>query len=164
MTYSLGQRSRDNLRGVHPDLIRIIEGAIVSTTVDFGVAGKAVRTAEEQNALFKLGRSQKDGYKSKSNHQPHADGLGHAVDLTPYVGGMFITTEKAWDYYPSIASAMSYSAKALGLAGRLRWGCNWLEYMSQYGSTALDMKAAIDRYKMAHPGPDFIDGPHFELA
>ncbi|MGV8987833.1 MAG: hypothetical protein ACOH2H_16285 [Cypionkella sp.] len=164
MTYSLGQRSRSNLVGIHPDLRRIIEGAIISSTVDFGVAGKAVRTAQEQNALFKQGRSQLDGYNRKSNHQPHADGLGHAVDLTPYVGGTFIVTEKAWDYYPAVASAMSVSAKALGLAGRLKWGCNWYETMGSYGSDIADMTAALERYKRDHPGPDFIDGPHFELA
>lgn len=170
MSFTLGTRSRANLAGVHPDLIRIIEGAIVSSTVDFGVAAPAVRTAEEQNRLFKLGRTQKDGITHKSNHQPWADDLGHAVDLTPFVGGQFIVTDgkngtlNAWDYYPTIAAAMSLSAKALGLAQRLTWGCNWLEPMSAYGSTVQDMKDAIERYKRNHPGPDFIDGPHFQIT
>ena len=164
MTFSLSARSRANMAGVHPDMIRIVEGAIVSSAVDFGVAAPAVRTAAEQLALFKLGRTQKDGIHSKSNHQPHADGMGHAVDLTPYAGGMFIITERAWDYYPAVASAMSRSAKALGLASRLMWGCNWLETMDRYGSDPADMRAAIERYKRAHAGPDFIDGPHFQLT
>lgn len=169
MTYTLGTRSRTNLAGVHPDLIRIIEGALKVSTVDFGVAGKAVRTAAEQAALYAQGRTKpgpvvtsKDGYKNKSNHQPWADGLGHAVDLTPWVGGKFIITEDAWNHYPAIASAMSVSAKAIGLDGKLVWGCQWYERMSQYGSTIADMKAATERYKAAHPGPDFLDGPHFE--
>ena len=164
MTFSLSQRSRDNLAGVHPNLIRIVEGAIVSTTVDFGVTGKAVRTAAEQHALFLQGVTQKDGYKSKSNHQPWPDGLGHAVDLTPYVGGKPIVTDDAWNLYPAIASAMSLSAKALGLAGRLVWGCNWIEPMGIYGSSPDDMRAAMARYKRIHPGPDFLDGPHFQIS
>ena len=210
MTYSLSQRSRDNLTGVHPDLVRIVEGAIVSSAVDFGITGKAVRTAAEQAALFRQGVTQKDGYKSKSNHQPHADGWGHAVDfgitgkamrtaaeqaalfrqgvtqkdgyksksnhqahadgwghavdLTPYLDGKPILDDRAWALYPALASAMSLSAKALGLASRLKWGCNWLETMDLYGSDPADMTAAMDRYKHNHPGKDFIDGPHFELS
>ena len=164
MTFSLGPRSRENMAGLHPDLARIVEGAIVTSTVDFGITGKAVRTAAEQHKLFLQGVTQKDGYKSKSNHQPWADGYGHAVDLTPYDGGKPIVTDHAWTLYPHVASAMSLSAKALGLAGRLKWGCNWLQTMSQYGSEPADMLAAIEWYKANHPGRDFIDGPHFEIT
>lgn len=164
MTFTLGSRSRANLAGVHPDLVMTVEMALSMATVDFGVAGKAVRTAEEQHKLFLQGVTQKDGYKSKSNHQPWADGLGHAVDLTPYVGGRYIVTEDAWGHYPKIASAMSKAAHVLGLAPRLMWGCNWYETMDKYGSSEADMIAAIDRYKRAHPGADFIDGPHYQLA
>ena len=163
MTYSLSARSRANLAGVHPDLIRIVDGAIISSAVDFGVTGKAVRTAAEQHALFLQGVTQKDGYASKSNHQPHDDGLGHAVDLTPFAGGKPIITDAAWTLYPAVASAMSRSAKALGLAHRLRWGCNWYETMDRYGSDPADMLAAMEQYKAQHPGKDFLDGPHFEI-
>jgi peptidoglycan L-alanyl-D-glutamate endopeptidase CwlK len=164
MTFSLGPRSVANLAGLHPGLLGIVHGAIVSTSVDFGVTGKAVRTAAEQHKLFLQRVTQKDGYKSKSNHQPKEDGFGHAVDLTPFVGGKYIVTEDAWDYYPAIASGMSLSAKALGLAHHLKWGCNWLETMDRYGSTIADMKAAMERYKVNHPGKDFLDGPHFEFV
>ena len=162
MTYTLSQRSRDNMIGLHPDMVRIVGVAIGITTCDFGVTGKAVRTAAEQHALYLKGVTQKDGYKSKSNHQPWADGLGHAIDLTPYVGGKFIITEDAWDHYPKIASAMSVAAKSLGLASRLKWGCDWYRAMDEYGSGVADMLKAIEHYKAAHPGTDFIDGPHFE--
>lgn len=164
MTFSLSSRSRGNMAGLHPDLVRIVEGAIVSTSVDFGITGKAVRTAEEQNALFKRGVSQVDGYKRKSNHQPWADGFGHAVDLTPYLDGKPILDDRAHALYPHIASAMAVSAAALGLAGKLTWGGNWFEPMGKYGTSPDDMRAAIARYKVQHPGPDFIDGPHFQLS
>lgn len=164
MTFSLSVRSRANMAKVHPELVRIVEGAIVTTTVDFGITAPAVRTAEEQHALFLRGVSQKDGYKNKSNHQPWADGYGHAVDLTPYVAGKPLLTDEAWKLYPAIASAMSKSAKALGLAERLIWGCNWIEPMARYGSGPDDMVASMERYKKIHPGSDFLDGPHFQLS
>ena len=164
MTFSLSPRSRGNMAGLHPDLVRIVEGAIVSSGVDFGVTAPAIRTAEEQHALFLKGASQKDGYKNKSNHQPWSDGFGHAVDLTPYLDGKPILDDQAFALYPAIASAMSLSAGALGLSSRLTWGGNWLEPMSRYGSSPDDMRAAIERYKRAHPGPDFIDGPHFQIS
>jgi len=164
MTFTLSPRSRGNMAGLHPDLVRIVEGAILSTTVDFGVTGKAVRTAEEQHALYLRGVSQIDGYKRKSNHQPWADGFGHAVDLTPYLDGKPIVDDRAHALYPAVASAMSRAASALGLAARLTWGGNWYETMARYGSAPEDMTAAIARYKAKHPGPDFIDGPHFQLT
>ena len=164
MTFSLSARSRGNMAGLHPDLVRIVEGAIVSSSVDFGVTGKAVRTAEEQHALFLQGVSQKDGYKHKSNHQPWDDGFGHAVDLTPYLDGKPIVDDRAHALYPAVASAMAVSAAALGLSGRLTWGGNWYEPMARYGTSPDDMRAAIARYKAKHPGPDWIDGPHFQYA
>jgi peptidoglycan L-alanyl-D-glutamate endopeptidase CwlK len=163
MTFSLSPRSRGNMAGLHPDLVRIVEGAIVTTSVDFGITAPCVRTAEEQHMLYLRGVSQKDGYKNKSNHQPWADGLGHAVDLTPYLDGNPILDDSAWKLYPAVASAMSRSAAALGLSGRLTWGGNWLEPMGKYGSSPDDMTAAMERYKRIHPGPDWLDGPHFEF-
>lgn len=159
MVYNLSQRSLDNMRDVHADLQQVVMAAIKRTTQDFGVTGKAVRTAAEQNALFRKGVTQKDGYKNRSNHQAHADGRGHAVDLTPFVNGKF--DPDTWENYYPVAAAMSEAAKRLGI--RITWGGNWYECMNDYGSTVADMKAAVARYKRNHPGPDFIDGPHFQL-
>jgi peptidoglycan LD-endopeptidase CwlK len=161
MPYKLGTRSQANLAGVHDKLRLVVARAIVLSTQDFGVVGKAVRTAAEQNALFKQGVTTKDGYKRKSNHQPRADGFGYAVDLTPYSGGAYILDDRAHAMYPHIASAMSRAAKELGV--RIKWGSNWYEAMNDYGSTPADMIAAVERYKAKHPGPDFIDGPHYEM-
>jgi len=171
MSFVLGSRSINNLAGIHPDLRRIIDGAIVTTTVDFGVAAKAVRTVEEQAALYAQGRTKPgqkvtsmDGVIKVSNHQVRKDNWGHAVDLTPFEGGKYILTDHAWALYPHIASAMSKSARALGLADKLKWGCNWYDTMAMYGTAPNDMLAAMERYKTQHPGKDFLDGPHFELT
>ena len=37
MAYVLGTRSKDNLKGVHPDLVKVVERAITLTTQDFTV-------------------------------------------------------------------------------------------------------------------------------
>lgn len=157
MIYSLGTRSMGNLAGVEPRLVAVVNRAITLTTQDFGVAGKAVRTAAEQHALYLQGVSQKDGYKNKSNHQPHIDGFGYAVDLTPFIAGQFDVDNEAAQY--PIAAAMARASAQLGIP--VTWGGNWLEPLT--GDTVQDMTALVARYRQQHPGPDFIDLPHFQL-
>lgn len=159
MTYHLSVRSMRSLNRVHPDLVKCVEHAIQITSQDFGIPNQAVRTAEEQNALFKRGASQKDGYKNKSNHQITPDGYGHSVDLVPWLGGKF--TWEPWDLFYPIAFAMAEAAREVNV--RLRWGGNWYEVLNDYCHSADDARDAVDRYKRRHPGRDFIDGPHFEL-
>jgi peptidoglycan LD-endopeptidase CwlK len=160
MPFVLGSKSLSNMAGLHPNLVKVVKLAITLTDVDFGLANKSARTAEEQNALFKKGVTKMDGYKKKSNHQLKADGFGYAVDLTPWINGNWDFND--WNQYYPVASAMSKAAKKLGI--KIKWGGNWMETMDQYGSEVSDMKAAVERYKVKHPGPDFIDGPHFELV
>ena len=157
MTYTLGIRSLVNMAGLHPDLEKVVQRAIQVTAQDFGVAGKAVRTAEEQHALFLAGVSQKDGYKNKSNHQPQADKMGHAVDLTPFINGQFDVNNEAAQY--PIAVAMSLASKQLGIP--ITWGGNWIDPLQ--GETVAAMKDLVRRYRLIHPGPDFVDLPHYQL-
>jgi peptidoglycan L-alanyl-D-glutamate endopeptidase CwlK len=78
--FFFGDTSKKRLSGVHPDLIKVLNTAITITKVDFGIAC-GVRTAKEQNELYKKGLSDCDGYKIKSPHQIQKDGYGHAVDV-----------------------------------------------------------------------------------
>lgn len=158
MTYILGTRSLTNMAGLHPDLARAVHRAIELTAQDFGVAGKAVRTAEEQHALFLQGVSQKDGYRDKSNHQVTPDKFGHAVDLTPFINGSFDVNNEGAQY--PIAVAMSLASRELSVP--LTWGGNWYERLE--GATVAAMKASELRYRAKHPGRDFIDLSHFQLA
>jgi peptidoglycan L-alanyl-D-glutamate endopeptidase CwlK len=80
----------NKLEGVHPELIDKVHRILMAMNA-LGhpmVVTDGVRTAEEQHALYEQGRTKPgkivtnaDGYAKKSNHQPHEDGLGHAVDL-----------------------------------------------------------------------------------
>lgn len=124
MAYVLGTRSKDNLKGVHPDLVKVVERAITLTTQDFTVI-EGVRTTKRQQELYAQGRTKPgskvtnaDGVKNKSNHQAKADGYGHAVDIVPYPVD-WNTTSK----FRAIADAMKQAAKDLGV--KLEWGGDW---------------------------------------
>jgi peptidoglycan L-alanyl-D-glutamate endopeptidase CwlK len=154
--FVLGSGSRRELEGVHPDLVAVVERAIELTEQDFTVHS-GLRTAEEQAALHKRGASQRDGYKRKSEHQAQASGYGHAVDLVPYIEGKL-----RWEWKPiyKIAAAMRDAAVEKGL--RLRWGGVWDRDLNDIPCWALE--AEVKAYCKRHPGPDFIDGPHYEIS
>jgi len=108
--FSLGPRSRQRLRGVHPDLVKVVERAIKITDVDFTVL-EGLRTPERQKALVEAGASQ----TLNSRHI-----TGHAVDLGAWVGD-----EVRWDWplYHKIAAAMKEAAKQEGVS--IVWGGDW---------------------------------------
>lgn len=154
MTYALGTKSRDKLKGVHPHLVAIVERAIELTSQDFAVHD-GLRTIDQQRELVRRGASK----TMNSKHLPQADGLGHAVDLVPFVNGQL-----RWEWgaiYP-IASAVQTAAIALG--HDLIWGGVWDRELHQLEHGPDGMKKAVEAYCVRHPGPDFIDGPHWQLA
>lgn len=109
MSYSLGNKSLKNLKGVHYDLVRVVKRAIEITEQDFSVIC-GLRTYKEQHALVVSGAS-------KTMNSRHL--TGHAVDIIPY------GTPDAWDwkYYWAIEKAMKQAAKELDVA--LDWGGDW---------------------------------------
>jgi peptidoglycan L-alanyl-D-glutamate endopeptidase CwlK len=91
--YKFSKRSKDALKGVHPDLVRVMEAAISYSPVDFTVV-EGVRTQKRQQELWAKGRTvpgaivtKCDGIKVKSPHQSKSDGYGYAVDIYPYIDG-----------------------------------------------------------------------------
>lgn len=124
------QRSKDALKGVHPDLVRLMEAAIIDSPVDFTIT-EGVRTTARQQALYAQGRTapgtkvtNADGVKNKSNHQAKADGYGHAVDLYPFVDGKLRINEPYVVYnLRLIANHIKAKAKQLGI--KLTWGGDW---------------------------------------
>ena len=108
--YTLGPRSKQRLKGVHPDLVKVVERAIEISTIDFTVL-EGLRTPERQKALVEAGASQ----TLNSRHI-----TGHAVDLGAWVGD-----EVRWDWplYHKIAAAMKEAAKQEGVS--IVWGGGW---------------------------------------
>ncbi|MFD2112574.1 M15 family metallopeptidase [Thiorhodococcus fuscus] len=111
--FYLGARSLLRLRGIHPDLVRVVKRAIEITDVDFTVL-EGVRSAARQRQLVASGASR----TLRSRHL-----TGHAVDLGAYVGGH---VRWDWPLYYSIESAMKQAAKDVGV--NIEWGGDWTSF------------------------------------
>lgn len=110
MPYKLGLKSKFRLRGVHPDLVRVVSRAIELTPVDFTVL-EGLRSTIRQVELFKSGASK----TMKSRHL-----TGHAVDLGALVNG---SVRWDWPLYYKLAEAMKTAS--LELLIPLEWGGDW---------------------------------------
>jgi peptidoglycan L-alanyl-D-glutamate endopeptidase CwlK len=113
MTYELSQRSKDRLKGVHADLVKVIEEAIKESPLDFSVT-EGLRTKERQKVLFDTGKSQ----TMNSRHI-----TGKAVDIAVIREG-----EVTWDfkYYQLVAEHIKEVAKELGID--IVWGGDWQSF------------------------------------
>jgi peptidoglycan L-alanyl-D-glutamate endopeptidase CwlK len=163
MTYSLGTASKAKLVGVHPIIRGVVLRAIEISSQDFTVY-EGVRTLERQRKLVAAGASK----TLNSMHIPQKDRagrsqdiLGHAVDLVPWIDG-----EPRWEWGPcfAIAAAVDKAATEQGVAQLFCWGGVWDRWLSQYGGTPENMKAEVAAYAARHPGPDFVDGPHYQIG
>lgn len=113
MTFSLSQRSKDRLKGVHPDLVKVIEEAIKESPLDFSIS-EGLRTKERQKVLFDSGKSQ----TMNSRHI-----TGHAIDFAVIKDG-----EVTWDfkYYQLVADHIKKVAKELNVP--ITWGGDWVSF------------------------------------
>lgn len=121
MSFSLSPLSRAKLKGVHPDLVRVVERAIQITDIDFRVI-EGLRTIDRQRQLVAAGASK----TMKSRHL-----TGHAVDIVPLLDldkdGKIETEEMfSWPLYPRVAAAMKKAAAELGIA--IEWGGDWRKF------------------------------------
>lgn len=124
------KRSKDNLKGLHPDLIRFHERAIQDTPIDYTIV-EGVRATERQKYLFAQGRTTPgpivtyvDGVNKKSNHQTKEDGYGYATDCYPYVNGkLYVTEKETIGYLKTLTDHFKKVAKELGL--NMRFGIDW---------------------------------------
>lgn len=110
MSFRLSARSRTRMAGLHPDLVRVIEGAIAITPVDFTIT-EGLRKPVRQAELVKAGASR----TLNSRHL-----TGHAVDVAAWIGG---TVRWDWPLYPRIAGAFKQAAVDLDVP--LVWGGDW---------------------------------------
>jgi len=120
MTFVLGNKSKEKLKGVHPNLVKVVERAIQLTKQDFMVL-EGVRTPERQKELFAQGRTKpgpKVTWTLTSNHFKQKDGYGHAVDLVP-----FPVDWNDLKKFDAIYNAMFAAAKELKI--ELRYGGDW---------------------------------------
>lgn len=114
-TWVLSARSEARMNGVHTDLKKVVRRALELSPYDFGITS-GLRTAEEQNALFRQGASQLDGYARKSRHQS-----GHAIDFVVYDENGSVTW--GFSYYEAVSWAFKQAAEELGVS--IIWGGDW---------------------------------------
>jgi peptidoglycan L-alanyl-D-glutamate endopeptidase CwlK len=108
--YKLGSRSKQRLKGVHDDLVKVVERAIEITTVDFTVL-EGLRDPMRQKKL-------KDAGASMTLNSRHI--TGHAVDLGAWVDNQ---VDWSWPLYHKIAAAMKEAARQVNVP--IEWGGDW---------------------------------------
>ena len=111
--FSFGAKSKERLKGVHPDLVRVIEEAIKESPYDFFIT-QGLRTLEQQQALFNAGKSQ----TMRSRHLS-----GHAVDIAVIDNG---TVTWDFDKYKAVADHIKAVAKLNDIP--INWGGDWRSF------------------------------------
>lgn len=164
MSFKLGATSETNLLHVESGIVRCARRAIVITTQDFGVF-EGIRMLARQRLLV----AAKASRTLDSYHIPDADGIGHALDLVPYIDGRL-----QWQMpcCIEIAKAMHRASHELGVP--LTWGAVWDRLLGDLDPRHLasEIQRYRERYKALHPAvfvdgewhvPEpLIDGPHFQ--
>ena len=110
MTFVLGSRSRVRLKGVHPDLVKVVELALTYSPHDFTIT-EGLRSVARQRELKAAGASQ----TMNSRHI-----TGHAIDFAVLVGGK---VRWDWPLYGQVAEAFLRAAKELNVP--IIWGGDW---------------------------------------
>lgn len=113
MAFKLGDKSLDRLKGVHPDLVKVVKRAIELTPVDFRIT-EGLRTKERQAYLMKKGATR----TMRSRHI-----TGHAIDFVALPNGVV-----SWDFplYTQISQAFKKAAAEVGVS--IIWGGDWKSF------------------------------------
>ena len=145
------KKSKEKMKGVHPDLVKVLELAITYTKQDFSIT-EGVRTKQQQAIYVQTGKSQ----TMNSKHLVQRDGYSHAVDVIPF--------PVSWDLekFYVIADAVEKAAEQLNV--KIRWGGAWTTFVNGIDDNEKEMvqKYSANRRKLKQQA--FIDAPHFELV
>lgn len=145
MTYNWGSRSKERMRGVYPYLIECANNTILQSKYDLTIPWRGgVRSAEEQNEIFKDGNSKCDGFDVLSYHQPEAtpeNKYGMALDIIPVGPNPYLNT------------------RVLNYIGRLML-INWQELVFKYALDGVDIGVMVWGGTF---GASSWDRPHYEI-
>lgn len=114
----LSPSSEGRLKGVHPDLVRVVRRAAADwhdTDLQW-IITCGVRSLEEQKLMVAKGASK----TLNSRHIPSKNGYSHAVDLAATLGGKI---KWDWPLYAKLAAAMK--AAAIAEKVTIEWGGDW---------------------------------------
>lgn len=137
--------SLSKLRGVHPDLVRVVHRCVSDwkdpDTAFIVTCG--ARTLAEQRLLVAKGASK----TLRSRHIPAPNGYAHAVDLACVLKGK---VRWDWNLYVRLAVQMRLAAKKENVP--VEWGGSW---------TLLSNLPT--KITSANLSKSFPDGPHYQL-
>ncbi len=108
--FKFSTRSKNNLNGVHCDLVRVAHLALELTSKDFVVI-EGLRTMERQKQMVREG-------KSKTLNSRHL--TGHAIDVVP-----FPVSWEPKEFAPVLA-AFKAAGERLGV--KLEFGADWVSF------------------------------------
>jgi peptidoglycan L-alanyl-D-glutamate endopeptidase CwlK len=137
VTFVLPPKSIERLKGVHPDLVRVIEHAAKHSGLMF-VVTEGERSDATQAEYFRTGKSKT--MRSRHLRKSNKCRLSCAVDLAVWddkdQDKVVDVDEISWKFphYKELADAVKASAAAVGIP--IEWGGDWTT---------------------------FKDGPHFQL-
>lgn len=166
VAFRLGLKSEENLVGVDHGLALCARRAITTTLQDFAVF-EGLRDIERQRLLEASGASR----TMESYHLPDDKGIGHALDLVPFVGGRL-----QWQMPLCLLVAVAMQAASMVLEVPLVWGGVWDRRLSELDphNLAHEIAQYTARYQMTHPPArvngklvpryPLIDGPHFQTV
>lgn len=118
---NLTETSKKRLKGVHPDLVRVVNRAAKDwkdANLSW-IVTEGPRTVERQKQLVAAGASK----TMNSRHIPGKDGFAKAVDLAAMIDGK---VRWDWPLYDKLAKAMKAAAKAEKVP--LEWGGDWTSF------------------------------------
>ena len=148
--FYLSRSSKRELKGVYPDLVKVVNAAIKISSVDFRVTD-GLRTKEEQAEFVHKGLSQ-------TMYSKHLKGL--AVDLTAILNGRL-----RWELplYDEICLAVKKAAEKHDVS--IRWGAAWNHFdITRKNQTPKELRATYIVFCKLKKKEPFIDAPHFELT
>ena len=155
MTFVLGQTSKNNLHGVHADLVKVVELAITLSDIDFRVH-EGIRTILKQKQNIAAGVS----WTMNGRHL-----TGHAVDLVPWRdtdGDGDCELSWDWESCYKVARAVQKAAQKLKIS--IVWGGVWDRLLNDLPENLQkEVKAYSARRKKLGKSVK-LDAPHFELS
>ena len=114
MSRKYSSRSLGNLKGIHPDLRRVIDRALQESPLDFIVI-EGLRSEARQREMVAKGAS-------RTMNSRHI--TGHAVDLLPI--GPNGRAAFDWPLYHQLGPAVKKAAEAEGV--KITWGGDWKSF------------------------------------
>ncbi len=113
--FDLSVRDEGRLKGVHPDLVRLVREAAKFSTERFIVV-EGLRTEQRQRQLVREGASR----TMNSRHL-----TGHAVDLAPILGDKSIPWNQWWRF-EALAETVKRAARHINVP--IEWGGDWPKF------------------------------------